>query len=190
MADEATRRVCAMNDVDFEIRGEAAPFGSREYAEVMDFVHHELQLLDDGDYEPWLDLLADDLSYLMPVRITRGRGKGSGFADAGFYDDTKPMLVARVRRYLESTAGWVEDPPSRTRRFITNVRVWRDGESDRYVRANYLILRNRLDQPDYEMVSAERRDLLRTVGGSLKLLRRHVYCDQALVGAQNLAFFV
>jgi len=179
-----------MDDLDFEIRGEPAPFGSPVYGEVMDFIHHEAQLLDDGELEPWLDLLDDGISYLMPVRITRARGRGDGFFDAGYYDDTKSTLVARVKRYLETDAGWVEDPPSRTRRFVTNVRVWSDGDEDRYVRANYLVLRNRLDESGYEIISAERRDLLRFVDGRLKIAKRHVYCDQAVMGSQNLAFFV
>jgi 3-phenylpropionate/cinnamic acid dioxygenase small subunit len=179
-----------MDPLDFEIRGETVGFGSPIYNEVMDFIHHEAQLLDDGALEPWLDLLTDDVSYLMPVRITRARGQGSGFVDSGYYDDTKSMLIARVKRYLESNAAWAEDPPSRTRRFVTNVRVWLDSSSDRYVRSNYLILRNRIDEPDYEILSAERRDLLRPTDGALKLAKRHVYCDQTRLGTQNLSFFV
>jgi len=179
-----------MHQAEFEIRGESVGFGSPEHGEVMDFVHHEAQLLDDGALEPWLDLLAEDLTYFMPVRITRSRGEGAGFVETGYYDDTKPMLATRVRRYLDSSSAWAEDPPSRTRRFITNVRVWVDGNGDRYVRSNYLILRNRLDESDFEIVSAERRDLLRHVNGTLKLARRVVYCDQTLLSIQNLAFFV
>ncbi|MBW1884023.1 MAG: aromatic-ring-hydroxylating dioxygenase subunit beta [Deltaproteobacteria bacterium] len=177
-----------MDQLDFEILGKPISFGSPDYAEVMDFIHHEVQLLDDGDLKAWIELLADDISYLMPVRITRAQGQGSGFVDAGYYDDTKPLLEARVRRFLESSAAWVEDPPARTRRFISNVRVWIDEDGDRYVRANYLILRNHMDQPDYEIISAERRDRLRHVDGALKLSKRHIYCDQTLMRGQNLAF--
>jgi 3-phenylpropionate/cinnamic acid dioxygenase small subunit len=179
-----------MDQVKFEILGEPVSFGSPEYGEVMDFIHHEVQLLDDDDLEPWLDLLADDVSYLMPVRITRARGKGSGFVDAGYYDDTKPLLAMRVKRYLESSSTWAEEPPSRTRRFVSNVRLWIDAEGHRSVRSNYLILRNRIDEADFEIISAERRDLLRHVDGALKLVKRHVYCDQALMGTQSVSFFV
>jgi 3-phenylpropionate/cinnamic acid dioxygenase small subunit len=156
----------------------------------MDFIHHEMQLLDDGALDQWLDLLVDDVCYLMPVRTTTARGKGDGFVDAGYYDDTKASLAARVRRYLETASAWAEDPPSRSRRFVTNVRVWLDDGRDRYVRANYLILCNRLDRSDYEIISAERRDLLRHVDDELKLAKRHVYCDQALMGVQNLSFLL
>jgi hypothetical protein len=47
-----------------------------------------------------------------------------------------------------------------------------------------------MDEADFEIISAERRDLLRHVDGVLKLVRRHVYCDQALMGTQSVSFFV
>ncbi|MBJ22683.1 MAG: hypothetical protein CL933_25005 [Deltaproteobacteria bacterium] len=179
-----------MNDLGFEIRGEPAPFASAPYGEVMDFLHHETQLLDDGALDEWLDLLSDDICYLMPIRTTQARTGGSGFVDAGFYDDSKPSLAARVQRYLETSSAWVEDPPSRVRRFVSNVRVWLAQDGDRYVRSNYLVLRSRLDAKEYELVSAERRDLLRPIDGGLKLLKRHIYCDQTLLGVQNLSFLL
>ena len=192
MSDRAQGRRFAMNPIEFEMQGTRAPFGSPDYNEVMDFILHETELLDDGALAPWLDLLADDVSYLMPVRITRSRTRstGSDFGEGGYYDDTKSMLVSRVKRILESSAAWVEDPPSRTRRFVTNVRVWCDGDSHRYVRSNHLVVRNRIDEPDYELLSAERRDLLRRIDGRLKVAQRHVYCDQTVLGTQNLSFFV
>ncbi len=179
-----------MDDLGFEIRGESVSFASAPYGEVMDFLFHESQLLDDGALNDWLELLSEDLAYLVPVRTTGARSEGSGFADAGFYDDTKSSLTARVRRYMETSSAWVEDPASRTRRFVSNVRVWLTADGDRYVRSNYLVLRNRLDDADYEMISAERRDLLRPIGASLKLVKRHVYCDHALLGTQNLSFLL
>jgi 3-phenylpropionate/cinnamic acid dioxygenase small subunit len=178
-----------MDDLGFKIRGVPVPFASAHYGEVMDFLHHETQLLDDDALDEWLELLSEDVSYLMPVRTTKARREGSGFVDAGYYDDTKTSLTARVKRYTETSSAWVENPPSRSRRFVSNVRVWLADE-DRYVRSNYLVLRNRLDAKDYEMLSAERRDLLRPVGDGLKLVKRHIYCDQTLLGTQNLSFIL
>ena len=39
-----------------------------------------------------------------------------------FYDETKSSLEWRIRRF-DSGAAWSEDPPSRTRHFVTNVAV-------------------------------------------------------------------
>ena len=41
--------------------------------EVEQFYFHEAELLDDGRYADWLDLLADDLDYWMPTRTNRLR---------------------------------------------------------------------------------------------------------------------
>lgn len=179
-----------MNDVQFEIRGQYVAFGEPSYNQVVDFIHREIQMLDDEQLEDWLNLLTDDIEYFMPIRLTKGRDQGSGFSEGGYYDENKTMLGIRVKRFLESKSAWVEDPPSRTRRFISNVRLWLDDNGDHYVRSNYLVLRNRLDEEDYEMISAERRDIYREVEGQLKLAKRHIYCDQAVMGNQNLVFFL
>ena len=36
--------------------------------EIEDFLYEEADLLDRREFEAWLDLLADDLSYFMPMR--------------------------------------------------------------------------------------------------------------------------
>ena len=95
--------------------------------EVVDWLNHEAQLLDDGDFHEWLELLTDDVTYRMPVRLTRERGQNPDHSPANqsFLDDSA-TLELRIRR-LDTDFAWAEDPPSRTRRFVTNVRV-EDGE--------------------------------------------------------------
>ena len=39
--------------------------------EIEQFLYHEAQLLDDREYQDWLDLFADDVHYWMPIRSTR-----------------------------------------------------------------------------------------------------------------------
>ncbi len=91
--------------------------------EVTDWLNHEAQLLDDGDFQQWLELLTDDVTYQMPVRLTRERGQNPDFSfgNQSFLDD-RATLELRIRR-LDTDFPWAEDPPSRTRPFLTNVRV-------------------------------------------------------------------
>ena len=82
-------------------------------------------------------------------------------ADAAL--ERRDFLVAatdQLRRFLEATE-YAEDPPSRTRRFVSNVRVRSDGSEDLDVRSYVLLLRSRFDSPTFEIVCAERRDVLR-----------------------------
>ena len=37
--------------------------------EIEDFLYREADLLDERDYDQWLDLLADDIRYWMPLRL-------------------------------------------------------------------------------------------------------------------------
>ena len=94
-------------------------------------------------------------------------------------------LKTRVARF-DSQFAWAEDPPSRTRRFVTNVRpvATDDGVE---VRSYLLVYRNRGDDSGAELISAERRDHLRRVADGLRLSRREVRIDQSTLGVRNLA---
>ena len=94
--------------------------------EAEEFLYREAGLLDDRRFDDWLELLADDIHYWMPIRrTTQAREVDLEFTGPGgmaFFDDNKEILTLRVRR-LAIGRAWAEDPPSRTRRLITNIRV-------------------------------------------------------------------
>jgi 3-phenylpropionate/cinnamic acid dioxygenase small subunit len=160
--------------------------------EVTEWLHREAELLDDGRFHDWLELLADDITYQMPVRLTRERGESPdhSFGNQSFLED-RTTLELRVRR-LDTDFAWAEDPPSRTRRFVTNVRVEpADGTSDELrVRSYLLLYRNRGDDSAADLLSAERTDVLRRIGDSWKLQSRLIRLDQATVGTKNLALLM
>jgi len=159
--------------------------------EVLEFLYREAELVDAGRLEDWLTLLTDDVRYRMPVRLTRERGAEPDRSDQmQFFWDDRTTLELRVRR-LATDFAWAEDPPSRTRHFISNVRVEQGADPrELNVRSNVLIYRNRGDLADYELLSGERRDVLRSADGGWKLARREFLVDQAVLGSKNLAIFV
>ncbi|WP_418345882.1 aromatic-ring-hydroxylating dioxygenase subunit beta [Rhodococcus pyridinivorans] len=90
----------------------------------------------------------------------------------------------------ETPYAWAEDPPSRLRHFITNVRVRTTDDPDVLaVRSNALIYRTRQDQTNAQILSGERHDLLRREEGRLVLLERVVYLDLTVIGTHNLSLF-
>lgn len=161
------------------------------YWEVYEFLMHEAELLDEHREREWLDLFTDDAVYLMPVRESRERGAGDGFSeDMAYFDETRGSLENRVRR-LETEYAWAEDPPSRTRHFVSNVRVAQGEEEDEVaVKSNVLLYRSQGSDPHYDLLSAERRDLLRWEEGRWKLRRRTILLDHAVVMMHNLSVFI
>lgn len=155
----------------------------------IEWLNDEAELLDDNKMREWLDLLHPDIDYRLPIRITRERPKGPGFSDEGYhmYEDYE-SLTTRVER-LYGEYAWAEDPPSRTRRFVSNVRVLVLGESEYEVRSNLMIFRSRLDSIEFELVAGERHDVLVTVDGGMKLRRRLILLDHSTLRNKNLALF-
>jgi 3-phenylpropionate/cinnamic acid dioxygenase small subunit len=159
------------------------------YGDVLAWLYDEAALLDDHAFDDWLDVLAPDLVYRVPVRVTRAQGQGDGVsAGLSHFDETRSSLATRVLR-LHEASSWAENPPSRTRRVVTNVRVWAV-EGGYATRSALLLVRSRGASPTYELLSGERRDLLRKVGLGLLLARREVLLDQSSLGMSNLSVFL
>jgi 3-phenylpropionate/cinnamic acid dioxygenase small subunit len=157
---------------------------------VSEFLFLEAELIDDGRFDEWLELLADDLEYQVPVRLTRERATRQDVSTEMFHlDETKATLRTRIAR-LKTEFAWAEDPPSRTRHFVSNVRVRPAGEDEIEVRSNVLIYRNRGSDPTHDLLSGERHDLLRRSGDGWLLARRCVVLDQATIGTRNLGIFL
>src|SRR5919204_827941 len=158
--------------------------------EAVSWLDREAMLLDDGRFDEWLDLLTDDVGYLVPVRLTRERGSGPD-THAGtphFLEDARTLRL-RVER-LKTEFAWAEDPPSRTRRFVTNVRPRATADGGVEVRSYLLVYRNRGDDSGAELISAERHDHLRRTSRGLKLSQRQVRLDQSTLGVRNLALML
>ncbi|MGW7824072.1 aromatic-ring-hydroxylating dioxygenase subunit beta [Streptomyces puniciscabiei] len=155
---------------------------------VNDLLVTEAALLDAGRFEDWLGLLSDDITYTAPLRVTRKSGAPDVVEEMNWYDDNLHSLGLRVKR-LATDVAWAEDPPSMTRRFVTNLRVTAVGEEFEAV-CNVLMFRSRGDQGNCDLIGYERTDRLRRVEGRLKLCARRVVLDQASLGTKNLAVFL
>ncbi|SKY48237.1 small subunit of phenylpropionate dioxygenase [Mycobacteroides abscessus subsp. bolletii] len=161
---------------------------------IEQFLYHEAQLLDHWQWDSWLELFADDILYWMPVRknrLRRQRDKDEvpdGIEMAHFYDDHASLRL-RVNQ-MHSGTHWAEDPPSRCRHLVTNVRVAeRDSSlaSPEYdVMSNFLVYRNRLES-ETDIWAGERRDVLRVNGAGFLIAKRTILLDQNVVQSKNLS---
>ena len=168
--------------------------------EVEQLYYEEADLLDDGRYADWLDLLAEDLDYWMPTRSNRLRRQQAlsiaARGEAAFYDETKESLAWRIRRF-DSGMAWAEDPPSRTRHLITNVRVRHADpethrgftEDDLVATSAFLLYRNRLEREE-GVYAGRRTDVLRRLpDAGLLVARREILLDQNILLAKNISTF-
>ena len=157
--------------------------------EVEEFLFLEADVLDSRRYEDWLDLLTEDIHYWMPVRrTTTAREAGREFTKPGgvaFFDDDFATLKMRVDRMLLGGA-WAEDPPSRTRRLIANVRIVDRTEDEVTVSSNFQLYRTRLASEEDSWIG-RREDVLRRVDGEFRLARRHIFLEQTVILSQNLS---
>ena len=83
------------------------------------------------DWARWLDLLTDDVRYLMPVRVTTVRRRRVRRAEPTWPTSTRTATPSRKRvERLLTEHAWTEDPPSRTRHLVTNVRTFAGDDAD------------------------------------------------------------
>ena len=172
----------------------ALPFNDTRHLQAHQFLVDEAYLLDAQQYEAWLDTLTDDVRYVMPVRVTTARGAGFDASPGmAHFDEDKHSLGQRVARFTTEHA-WTEDPPSRLRHFITNVRTFECDDPDDgehlIVESAELLFRSRGDVNESALVSCGREDLLRWCNDRWKLARRNIITDESVLRMQNLAVFL
>ena len=168
------------------------PFGDERHLVAHRWLVDETYLLDAQDYAAWLELLTDDIRYLMPVRVTTALAAGFDTAPGmAHFDEDRYSLERRVARFATEHA-WTEDPPSRLRHHVSNVRTFAGGHADELaVQSAVLLFRSRGDVREAAILSAGRDDLLRRESdGVWRLSRRTITVDESVLRMQNLAVFL
>jgi 3-phenylpropionate/cinnamic acid dioxygenase small subunit len=188
-AAQIAQSACVLGDIEKPV-----PIGSETYNRVVEFLYREAWLLDHDRFEEWLATLAQDLIYIAPVQVTRSRDSGgrslTGRTNYHYYDDYK-VMAARIRRLVNTTSAWSDDPPIRIRRVIANVMVAEtEADNELHVRSYLQLARNRFEAPNHQWITAERNDILRREGDSFLVARREILLDTAVLGTPNLAFFL
>ena len=164
---------------------------------VEQFLYAEAELLDDHRFDDWVSLFTEDVLYWIPTRMTRTVRERdrqvAALGETAFAEDDLTRLRGRVRR-VQSGISWSEEPPSRTRRLVTNVRIRpRDGgELD--VTSNFYVYRSRLERHQDWFVG-ERFDVLRPVaqqvtGYPFRIAYRKIVLEQATLLSPSMSIFL
>jgi len=160
--------------------------------EIEDFLWNEADLLDEHQYDEWLDLFTDDVQYWAPIRRNVSSRKMETEKtregpDLSWYSDDKKTLEKRVRQ-IQTGYHWAEEPFSRVTHMVSNIRVlsW-DGNEAR-VKCRFLYYRNRHADEQSTFIG-KRIDTLRRVDGQWKIARREIYLDESVMLHKNFTSF-
>jgi 3-phenylpropionate/cinnamic acid dioxygenase small subunit len=167
-------------------------------ADMEDFLYAEADLLDNRQFRDWLNLLADDMTYFMPIRRNVKFGQhvqrentvqGSGIS---WFDEDKWTLTKRVDQILTGV-HYAEEPLSRVCHMVSNVQVLGatpslEAPQEVEVRCRFLVYQNRIEYETYTFVG-KRTDLIRKTSDGWKIARREILLDQNVLLAKNLSTF-
>lgn len=161
--------------------------------EIEQYYYHEAELLDEHRYAEWIELFSEDTHYWMPTRsnrLLREHDKAvSAEGEFALFNDNKKSLGWRVKQ-MGSSTHWAENPRSRTRHLVSNVRITRtESEGEYAVKSNFICYRNRLAD-EVDIWAGERSDLLRRdERQELRIASRRILLDQNVVLSKNLSVF-
>ena len=159
--------------------------------EVEDFLYMEADLLDQRRFREWLDLLAEDIVYFMPIRRNVKFGQhaerentrqGEGIS---WFDEDKWTLTKRVEQILTGV-HYAEEPLSRVTHMVSNVRLLDVAPDQVTVGSRFLVHQNRVEYEAYTFIG-RRTDILRRNGDSWLIARRELILEQNVLLAKNLS---
>ena len=153
-------------------------------AEAEDFLYHEAALLDAWKLDEWLQLLTEDVKYLVPSNDVQG---GDPAKTLYLIADDYARVKGRVAR-LKDPMAHVEFPHSRTRRIISNVRT-ENVPGTFSVHSNFVVHRFRRGGQATQFVGRYVHHL-RNVGGSWKIAHREAILDAEELGALGAVSFI
>ena len=159
-----------------------------------EFLYAEADLLDQRRFAEWLDLLADDLVYFMPLRRNVKHGQHAAHEntregeDISWFEEDKWTLAKRVEQ-IQTGVHWAEEPLSRVCHMVSNVRILETrSDQEIVVGSRFLVYQNRLED-QVALFAGSRRDVLRRVDGQWLVARREIRLAQSTLLAKALALF-
>lgn len=166
--------------------------------EIEEFLYDEAHLLDERRFKEWVDTLAEDLRYFMPMEynVKFGDHAKREFTkreqDMSWFNEGKWSLGKRAEQILTGV-HWAEEPLSRVCRLVTNVQLTAmetnaAGELEVDVSSRFLIYQNRCEYEQYFFVG-DRYDRVRRTGEGWKLALREIRIHQNVLLAKNLTVF-
>jgi benzoate/toluate 1,2-dioxygenase beta subunit len=144
--------------------------GTASRAEIEAFLYEEARLLDDREFEKWVDLFTDDGIYWVPAK----KGQANPHDHVSLFYDDKEIMTTRIRR-LRHAKIHVQIPAAATVHLVSNVTFGEpDGVSGEVlVRSNFIMMEDRLGE-ERRLYGGRCAYRLRRVEGRLRIAEKRV----------------
>jgi 3-phenylpropionate/cinnamic acid dioxygenase small subunit len=150
------------------------------FVEIQRFLFREAALLDRRDYGAWLSLTTEDVQYRVTAAVARDAGAKA--VEYAIIDETLTGLKSRIDQISNPRLTRAENPPSLTRRVVSNVEAYHaDKEGELSVMSYLLAYRSRPSTPEGGFYVAVRHDTLRRSEAGWRLARRDVHLDHVML---------
>lgn len=163
-----------------------------EFRAAYEFLIYEARLFDAHQYQEWLDLVSDDIQYQLLLPTVQSAADAQARpASVPIFRENRASLEARVEQLSNPMFTVSENPPSRSRHFVTNIWVERGAQPDELaVSSNLLVYRGRgFDLPGHYFPIV-RNDVLRKLNGELRLSRRDAESDEQIIGSRSITLLI
>jgi len=170
----------------------ATHINDSEYRAASEFLVYEARLFDQHRYLEWLELISDDIHYeLVAHTVQSAADAEKSLASVPLFSENRASLQTRVEQLSNPAFTVSENPPSRSRHFVTNIWVERGAQADELaVSSNLLVYRGRgFDLPQH-FFPIVRNDILRNVDGHLQLATRRAESDENIVGSRSITLLI
>lgn len=160
--------------------------------ELEQTLYREARYLDAERYDDWVEMLASDIHYHMPVIEGRYRKDKTDMVGdltrMAYYNDSLADLKQRLARLKTGTA-WSEDPATRFVHLITNIEVESTGNEGEYkVYSNFVAYRNR-NERDQDVQPGNREDIWRRTENGFQLVKRLIILKQNVLMSKNMNIY-
>lgn len=162
--------------------------------DVEQFLYYEARLLDERRLDDWLDLLAEELDYWMPMRRNIKFGDwDQEFTDhhkeINWFDEGKDVLAGRIRQ-INTGVHWPEEPVSRFEHLITNVEIVGVEGDEVRVNSKFFVYQNRLQDEVNHFVGRREDVLRRDATTRFKVVKRKIILAQNVMLPKVLNTFL
>jgi 3-phenylpropionate/cinnamic acid dioxygenase small subunit len=141
---------------------------TNEATGVACFLYREARLLDEHDYDAWLELWHEEGVFLVPANGEPGNPE----RQVSLIYDNRGRLGRRVQQ-LQTGYRYAQLPQSRTQHFVTNVEVSDEEAGVIRARSAYMIMEARFGNVRTWAGRAE-HELVPDAAGALRILRKTV----------------
>ena len=154
------------------------------YMAVQRFLYKEARLLDSRQYNEWLELLAPEVRYC--VFLSTHRDLEAAPLSYAIIDEDFTGLKSRVDQISNYKLTRAENPPSLFRRLVSNIEAFKQEKETVSVLSSIFVHRLRPDAPSAQLYAASRVDILRPLGNSWCIEKRHVQLDHSFLSDGSL----